>query len=352
MLRTSSNNSVFIWFLICLIILSNLNKVEGIEYPFITYLKYTIPAICFLYFVIKKKYYFHKQVIPLLLILFVSLFNLLSITGDGWKDYFFIFCTIVPFFVLSRKDILSIDIVRLNFLVFFTFTIKVALNFQSIRFFDISKSSALFEDHIFGFIFGFFIIYFFPRKKWLLVIINSIFLFITLKRIVLLGLIIVTVFYFTRKLKYINVTSAIILNLVTVYFLIMFGAGEFDDVLISTVEQGSSEFSQGRSYLYDEVLTYLNNSDFFKILLTGKGLGTTYDYTLLGTPVNLHSDLLKLFVELGALSYAYFIYFLYKVNKTCLQYTIYINTVFISDNILIYLPVMFIYTLLSIFESD
>ena len=97
----------------------------------------------------------------------------------------------------------------------------------------------------------------------------------------------------------------------------------------------------GRKTFYSEVFNRAGN-----ISWGGLGLGKIDDimFNFFGIPVNLHSEVLKLYFEFGIIIFLLWLFLLFYKNLFSLKAAIilmYLNILLLTDNVFIYFEVMF-----------
>jgi len=238
------------------------------------------------------------------------------------------------------------------------------------HFFEFFSSPSSFSDELltstsstespYAFDFGLFAVYYFIRKKKANLLIALFFALVSFKRIVLLGLILVYVLYillkkssrrqpFSRPL----LVMATLINVVLVVNIYLFSAGYYDDLIERLLGVSANYLSQGRYVLYQGIFEQVHLSTLF----TGLGFGSISHY-LIRTEAfltNLHSDLLKVFLEFGFLSFVFWIFNFYRKTYKylpLLTLSVLVNIMFITDNVFVYYDVMLIYYLLVVLMKD
>jgi O-antigen ligase len=211
-----------------------------------------------------------------------------------------------------------------------------------------SESSTAFCFVILGF-------YFFARKRFGYFFIALIFLFLSFKRIAIGALVIGIVLYYLlnvinfQRIKKTLVLIPVIANIVYINLVILLSNGFFDAYIKKQLGVSSNFLFQGRVVLYKKVLKQVTEYS-----LVGNGIGKIAQLLLDTQPtnqvslVNLHSDILKYFLELGIIGFLFFIFWFYKIlatNKAAYSLCAVINIIFLTDNISIYLPIMVIFFL-------
>ncbi len=180
-------------------------------------------------------------------------------------------------------------------------------------------------------------------------VLNAIFLFLSFKKIAFIGLVLVFLIWCLPKRRQkmvVNLPVIISVNILALMLIILFSRGTFDELIMNIFDMSANALSMGRQTLYANV-SYEITRDLGSFFFMGMGLGTTYSFVAEYGAANLHSDMLKIFSELGFLVFIAFICLLYRVaTPESKLLAMYLNIIFLSDNILIYVSVMFFYFLL------
>lgn len=198
-------------------------------------------------------------------------------------------------------------------------------------------------------------------KKRIPFLILSFFCILASKRIVTLSYLVVLIFYFfnllgfTKKKKYRIVFALFVLavNGLIILFMYRLGAGYFDDIIFEYTQLPTQTFTAGRSQIYK----YLFLLTPLKTLYIGNGIG--YAPYLMQVKLQyigldlLHSDILRLFVELGVIAFSILIYTLYAKAKGKIVYLLMLFNIFLlTDNYLIYAEIMFFTYLCALLIID
>ncbi len=209
-----------------------------------------------------------------------------------------------------------------------------------------------------AFSFGLFFLYFLHKRNYKYLLVAAFFTIFSYKRIVLGGVIVsATLYYLITKIdlskaKKIIINSAIAINLIVLILLILFANGYFNQIIYDLTGIPPNLFTKGRLAIFGSIINYPDNNVIF-----GIGLGKTsailresilFDVNL------MHSDLLKIFMEFGIFIYIFFIYVLYKnltISAISISLAVYMNILFLTDNVWIYFPTQFIFLLLATYES-
>jgi hypothetical protein len=213
-----------------------------------------------------------------------------------------------------------------------------------------NKRSLVNTSHSFYFVF--FIIYFFFKKNKKYLFISLVFFVLSLKRVSLVGLIVVFIIYLIyRKKEFSDVNLKIIIpvlilvNLALVFIIYNFSMGEYDYLFGEITGRFSDDVVSGRKGIYQ---IFFEKFDLSKLIFLGEGIGKVMQVISerVGFKFNFHSDILKNYTEMGPAMFIAWIYFLYKLNSKNLisfLYIIYINILFISDNVFVYFDVLFLF---------
>ncbi len=207
-----------------------------------------------------------------------------------------------------------------------------------------------------SFLFSLFAMYYFMTKQKRSFFVALIFSIISFKRIALLGLIISISFYtyYFPKQRIIRqrtiLVFIILFNLLFIYsaYLISYSF-TLNDLSTSVFGMGINQITMGRSIMFQTVFEYTGAYSVW-------GIGLGYSERLLSNRFDvysislLHSDILKMYFELGIILFLYWIYNLTKIfsiNAKALGMVMMINILFLTDNTLIYNEVMLLFYLLS-----
>jgi hypothetical protein len=201
-----------------------------------------------------------------------------------------------------------------------------------------------------GFVFGFFVLYFFLQKSSKLYLIMSLLFFIiSFKRIVIAGVLISLMAYLILKIFRIDVKRhkvkltliALAVNLTIIYGAQLLVSGTFDQHVLEYTGLSSDAFLLGRKTFYTEVFEKFGSYN-----LAGLGLGKVDDalFSQLGYPMNLHSELIKNYLEFGLIMFLIWMALLIYKNlfsNKAIVFLIYFNLLIVTDNIFIYFHGMF-----------
>lgn len=230
-------------------------------------------------------------------------------------------------------------------------------------------SSSETESNLYPFIFSFLFLFCLTEKYSYKYKILSIFLLVLgSKRIVLVSLALVYILNFiiqkirpSLPLKNIKLISSlfVISSLFLVFIYFQFAKGVFDDIIEKNFNQSANQLTQGRQFLYNSVMNDFDIIDHF----FGKGIGASdilVDNVTNGSDShlkNLHSEILRNYMELGIILFVIWVYckvkFIIKNQFSFLAILI-LFLFLISDNVLIYFEcifMMYLLMLLSFFNN-
>lgn len=256
------------------------------------------------------------------------------------------FIGVLPF--LNNKAI-NIDIKKLNYFAILFFLISSygqlnSISLSSLLTFLI-KSDLETESIMLSFIFPFFAMYFLINKSSTFFIINIICTIIAGKRIALLALLVGSFLYVLlsrmstkkyEKIKWMIPVLALLFNILYLFLSYQLASGGLSDLIFEYTGLSSNAFTMGRESLYSTAFTEFNTSDIFDVLL-----GESKIYDLLESD-RLHNDIMVIWMENGLIVFCIFWFLLYrKCNIEILAYTLILNILFMTDNTLVYVPVLF-----------
>jgi hypothetical protein len=280
--------------------------------------------------------------------LITSIFHVEFFLDGGFKDLIIISSYVMIFLLI--KDYEFRVVLLFQFLVFSTLLLFLFMDKNE---FSILDSTAVYESPI-SFVFGAFFIYFLVNKKWLYVSISLFFVILTLKRVALLAMLVVTIVHILPiyyKHYVLKSRMFVLYSLLSFFLIMLFSSGLLDVFIDDYFGISSNSFSMGRFVIYQNVFNEIINNPQILILGAGAGAGYSnlnyfveYDFQY----SNLHSDILKISYEYGAIFLIIFIYKLssFKSNDSRL-FVLYLLIIFISDNIFVYSNIMFFILLLA-----
>lgn len=282
--------------------------------------------------------------------LITSLFWSRSIYGV--KDAFFIASYALPLLLFN------IEKLKIEYLFWlFTFFFLISTVNQDVGNFSVFNSTTFFESSS-SFAYGAFLIYFLIKKKYFFFSLSLILMLITLKRAALIGaLLCIALWYLPNKTRDSLTKPWAILIFNTLGLLVVFAiaTGHLNDSIQAITGKNTAELTLGRTSLYIGVLADILQNPIN--LIFGNGAGSAYEKAIFDyynkTP-NLHSDTLKIFYEAGFFGFALFFYFIGNSSSPSHRILIiYLCTLFITDNVLIYSGTMFFIIALALkLESE
>lgn len=301
------------------------------------------------FFVILSKNDFHIRVIsnisfifiPIITIFFISKFyNSELLSNEFYLKKIFLY--LVCFFIISKITLLK--------------SIVSSLNFNSLL--SSLYSSSFQGESTLAFVFGLFTIFFLVKKEKKFFYISLLFSLISFKRIVLIALVLIIILFplikviwkkynvtYNKKAKIIIPILLVIINFSLVHFYRNFAYGEFDQTITEITGKSANFLSMGRQYFFRTLFDHYGGTPWLGI---GIGRLDEFLHTEIIVINNLHSDILKNYFEFGVISFAFWLFFIYYISIFSIEVfllTIYMNIVFITDNVFIYFTVLFFYYL-------
>jgi hypothetical protein len=211
-----------------------------------------------------------------------------------------------------------------------------------------------------AFPFGIFSLYFLIEKKYSKGFFSLCLFLLSFKRISMAAFIIsmaVYLFYFLfLKIKFKRnriVAYFLILNIALLTVLYFFIDGDFTKIIYKNTGISVNQFSQGRFQIYNDIINHFSAK-----IWTGSSLGYTNIYlsTKYVDISFLHSDILKLIIEFGIFSFLIWLVFFMYINISnykSVPIVLFINILFLSDNVFIYFDTLFLfYLVLTKFDQD
>ncbi|KAA6333315.1 hypothetical protein EZS27_018261 [termite gut metagenome] len=301
---------------------------------------------------IKRKSFLGVELAYLMLIV-TSLLRFTQYTYDLLSQVIMFILAIFPFIFISK---MYINIKWLNYIVIICFLISNLNRFNGLSLTPKSflNSDIGIESPMLAYIFPLFMIFWMNRNNKRMILVNLFIIIIAGKRIALLSSIIILLMnvfnVFTRnnskdEIKLLFSIVIILINISYLIFSYFFALGYFDDFIYEQIGVSSNFLTQGRQSRYEYILnTLMNRNNLGMIFLFGIGLGNTNGIleVEMGHSLRIHNDISKLFYESGFLFFIlFFILFYKKATYITLPYLLYVNMLYLTDNALIYVPVIF-----------
>ncbi len=200
---------------------------------------------------------------------------------------------------------------------------------------------------------GLFTIYYFLEKRRWFFLISLCFFLLSFKRIALVGFIVVLGFWFLNekvlKKSFQPKQFAKLLlgvNIIFVASVYLFVSGFFSIFVKRYFNMSINHLTQGRFVVYNDVL-----NQFSQDLWTGSSLGSIHLYLRkkYETFEYIHSDILKIVIELGVFSFIIWLLFFIVINikgEKSVYIILFLNILFITDNVFIYFDTLFVFYLI------
>lgn len=335
---------VFFFFICSTILATELSVIfEPIKYS-----KYLL-LVLFLGFLLKRKFKIkvEKAALPFLLLLGFSWLKIWQIDQRLLIESFLILVPVLVFLV-TNPDVSFLKLANLllatSFFVLFFQDIRLTISLESFLRSETSDAETNISSFLFALLFAYF--YLIKERKW--AFLNLVMVILAFKRITFLSMFVVIGYDFLSRFRIFRGIPVLIgVNLAFVFFVSLLGAGALDDLIFEKTGLPAAHFTQGRSTFVSIIMDGMESQKFEAFFL-GLGQGGTLKLLEngLGYHQLLHNDVFKLFWESGIFIFTLFFVFLYQFNHRIL--TVQLNTFMLTDNILIYAPVIFVYLLLSI----
>jgi len=326
------------------------SKIDGLQY-----LKYLPLGIALLFLgyskgkILKISRVRLEYCIPFALIVISSLLRPFQYNEFVFYSSLFIisgfFFWLIPFEFVIKLKLINVSLFLGFFIAIITQDVNLDFSFGAL----IRSETSSLESNMLPFLFGLFTIFWLIEKnnKW--TIVNLIFVILSFKRIVFLGVLACFITYFLpQKIKKILFKPYlfVIVNLLFVGITYYISTEHFFDLTRELLGISAGHFTAGRSTFVRLVFPTIENNplsliigngqDYLKILLTEK----------LGYFQHFHNDIFKLLIEHGVVVFMFFFWFLYKIPKELILLSIFFNICMATDNVLIYTPVVFCFAML------
>ncbi len=321
--------------------------IASVALPPLRYLNYLLPLIGLLVVLANRGMHVPDLARPYLVVVLASLVLMPFANGEGVKDIYLILTGLSVALVGFRqlwpwRTILIAVLLGLAV----NFALVGAYNgwnaVLSHFTFDVATSRSTLESG-FSYVFGLLAVWAAYTRRWRSFAVALVFAFLTLKRIVMLGILICLVVQFMPRTWLLRLLKPIPMMMANALFLVLilsYGSGSFDAMIHELTSQSANQFGMGRQVLYSYIV-----ADFFRepwrFLFMGMGPGEAYD-VLKGSmswvrKENLHGDTLKILYEYGGVVLGVFIWALYSSRRLgVLLIALYTNILLLTDNTLIY----------------
>ena len=308
-----------------------------------TYLAYFF--ILFLFIIRAKSFSLSVgsyQIKAFLLIIGFSLLKVFQLNLDSIRDIGLLSLGLICYFNRCNL-ILNIKSLNLTIACLFFLTFIREQNSFSLSFTSFLSSDMGFESTMLSFIFPFFFFYWLLKNdKWMIAL-NILLVLLAGKRIGMLAIAFSSFYYLVAIKK--NFGGAfsrrklVFYNFLYLFVSYLFVTGYFDEFIGDNLGLTANEVTMGRQELYSGAINIKN--DIFTIILFGIGFGHISSF--IGADGELlHNDILRIFVENGLFVFISFFYLFYKgVTLRQKGYLLTWNIIFLTDNTLIYAPVIF-----------
>ncbi len=306
------------------------------------------------------KYYYYLLIFYSFAIVFLGTyhFTIKSIAGRFIANSIFILSPLLYLIFIQplfREELVKryvILILYFNILIFF---ITEGSDFLSIFTNGVSLFGAILSSefptesnlaYVFGLIFLFFVLEKYPLRYK---VVALLFLVLSFKRVVLGATFISLMVYFvfsifkirTEKNRGTLVFIGVLVNLLFIKVTQVIVEGTYDNYVYEQTGFSMDRFLMGRKTFYSEAFDKAGDFNWI-----GVGIGRIDEiiYSFYGIPVNLHSEILKNYLEFGFIIFVVWLVILFYQNLLSVKtfiFFIFLNLLLLTDNVFIYFEVMF-----------
>ena len=294
----------------------------------------------------RSSFKLNSPLFPFLILIVINVLRMDSYNYFSLLDSLIYFLSILPF-ITSKKVQPNYKFIILSLILIFI--IKFGTSFKldlSLESFLLSETSSA-ETNTLPFLFGLFSIFFLIEKKYVFFLISIIMVFFSFKRIVFLSVVISLLFYTLNIHQKKNIRLFLLLaNFAWIAISFFIASDIFWDFSIEYTGLPPGQFTQGRSTRYAAVIELFEYNFIWNIIF---GLGPGQVRTILegfhfGDALQLHNDVLKVFLDYGFLIFFFFLLFFYSNKiKIIFVFSLFLNLILLTDNVLIYSPVLILY---------
>lgn len=297
-----------------------------------------------LFFISDFKTFFYARNNLVLPLVFLSIYSLLQFWNMSQRTLLEAGLLLLGILCFTFRKAYQVNIKLINIII----GIVLLFNIINRNHFDINYSNYInsdigYEANMISFILPFFFYYWMRKKDFLFVLIDISLVLMSGKRIALLACFVGFLYFILRRwlekswFPYFMVG----LNLFYLFVSFLLAYDYFDNLVFQWFDMSINQFTMGRFELYKIVFERIKIFDDYKWLY-GIGLGNVEQYIKIGHTSILHNDILRVFCEFGIVVFILFFYLIYKVQYTYQWgYILIWNILLMTDNTLIYVPVVF-----------
>jgi len=312
------------------------------------------PAVLGLFFLLLNKFRINGMSIKnnpvnaaFFLLIINGILHLPFLNETGYSQLFFILAALLPLLVF-KQFVINWRFVSIIYMIGFLLVIvgrKVSIDFSLENFFKSDTSSVETNQH--PFVFGILALFFLYKKDKIFFLLNLIFVILSFKRIVFLGVVAAIPFVFIernhRTILKNNRWLFLVPNVIALFIIVSFTQGLYDDLIKSITGLSAGYFTMGRNIIYEPIVNKFFEMNLFEKLF---GLGQAFAYNLSISYINdaVHNDLLVLLIDQGIIFFSLFFLLLYK--SRIVFPIIFSNMLYLTDNTLIYTFYLFVFFLL------
>lgn len=317
------------------------------------YLKY-FPAVLGLFFLFLNRFKLNNLSIknnPVNAAFFILIINGILhfpiLNEIGYEQLFFILAAMLPFLVF-KQYIINWKFISIIYILGYLVAISgndLLINFSLDQFLTSDTSSAETNQH--PFVFGILTILFLYKQDKKYFLLNLIFVIISFKRIVFLGVLASIPFVLIERHRR-NILKNkrwlfLFANVIVLFIIISFSQGLYDNLIKDITGLSVGQFTMGRNTLYKPIVDKFFEMNFFEKLF-GLGQAFTYNLSISNIGDAPHNDLLVLLLDQGIFVFILFFLLIYK--SKIVYPIIFTNMLFLTDNTLIYTFYLFAFFLI------
>lgn len=318
-------------------------------YP-LRYVAYTVPLLAAISIVANGRAYLPLSVYPYALLVVLACIYPLWTDEFALKDAFFI---VSGLSIAIGVHGVRVALAPLTIALSLVWMVDVALRltiFDASEFSFVRSNSPL-ESSV-SFLFGVLGAVCAGRRQWRWVLLFGVLCLLSMKRVAFIGMLICVAVELAPamlKRRVVWLPVVIVGNVLVVLCLLLYASGSFNAALVSVTGLSANQLGMGRQVLYSSIAAQLTAHP-LSFVFVGEGPESAYSAVQTvasGASLLLHSDLLKVLYEYGAIAFLAFIALLHLDEDRPVQSAaLYTNVLMITDNTLVYHFYIFLYVVL------
>lgn len=291
-----------------------------------------------------------RLVMPFALLVVYNLLKVALWSPVDYTELVFIASSFILFLVVDNFEVDMRGLTVICIIAFFAFSAtNLVMDFSLDAFFRSETSTG--ETSMLSFLFGLLCLFFFVKKKYLWFLLSGLFVIMSFKRIVVMGVLaclFIGVMPRVFKKLVLNKWTIILGNCALIVFFFYLANGYFDEMVMQYTGLSISHFTQGRSDFFKLVLPELMDRR-YEVFFSGIGQGNLVNILKSAGENDLfHNDTFKLFVESGIFIFLIFNYLLFSAkNMKQMLLFVFLNILFLTDNVMTYTPVILLVLIMA-----